>query len=175
MVTTLVQNQKELTDKVNSIDMSQIAYTLLNQEETQSWGFEKVQEQISLYLKFLILVALFPKASLVPTKETDKVWHTHILSTVKYTADCQIIFGAYLHHTPTIPFYTESENVELQNNFDKTCQLFNDFFGVNYSSQQNVIAVCESHFTSSKSSLVVCEPHFQNIAVCEPHISKFSS
>lgn len=30
----------------------------------------------------------------------DIVWHTHILFTKKYHADCQKLFGRYLHHLP---------------------------------------------------------------------------
>jgi hypothetical protein len=48
----------------------------------------------------------------------DIVWHTHILFTRKYLADCRAIFGYYLHHTPTISLEQEvtvadSESVEV--------------------------------------------------------------
>jgi hypothetical protein len=35
------------------------------------------------------------------SKKADCLWHTHILDTKRYRADCQRIFGHYLDHTPT--------------------------------------------------------------------------
>jgi hypothetical protein len=33
-------------------------------------------------------------------KNSDKIWHAHIVSTVQYQRDCDRIFGRYLDHTP---------------------------------------------------------------------------
>jgi hypothetical protein len=33
-------------------------------------------------------------------KRADVFWHEHILDTTKYTNDCNLIFGSYLHHSP---------------------------------------------------------------------------
>lgn len=32
--------------------------------------------------------------------DVDEIWHTHILNTTRYIADCEEYFGYYLHHTP---------------------------------------------------------------------------
>lgn len=37
-----------------------------------------------------------------PDPIVDIVWHTHILFTEKYHADCEAIFGKYIHHEPLI-------------------------------------------------------------------------
>jgi hypothetical protein len=49
-------------------------------------------------------------------KNSDKIWHAHIISTVQYQRDCDRIFGRYLDHTPfPHPVLTASQ----QRRFDK--------------------------------------------------------
>lgn len=66
----------------------------------QEWGNDLANEAIGLYKKYLVLCGLYPKARLVPTKDIDIVWHTHILDTNRYHEDCHKIFGYFLHHNP---------------------------------------------------------------------------
>ncbi|HCO26757.1 MAG TPA: hypothetical protein DIT97_28490, partial [Gimesia maris] len=35
-----------------------------------------------------------------PTELADRFWHEHIIDTRRYTADCQSLFGYFLHHIP---------------------------------------------------------------------------
>jgi hypothetical protein len=37
---------------------------------------------------------------LVPGLLVDTMWHTHMLDSRKYMADCDAVFGTYLHHWP---------------------------------------------------------------------------
>lgn len=53
-----------------------------------------------LYRKFLTLKANFPSTSFVPPRLVDHVWHAHITFTRQYMADCELLFGEYLHHNP---------------------------------------------------------------------------
>ena len=50
------------------------------------------------------------KSSAVPSKLVDLVWHLHILDTKAYFADCKEIFGKYIHHSPTLYAYDDSDN-----------------------------------------------------------------
>lgn len=52
-----------------------------------------------LYRKFLTLKGMFLDSSIVPPRLADIVWHAHITDTRQYMADCDILFGRYLHHT----------------------------------------------------------------------------
>ena len=40
---------------------------------------------------------------LAPSADVDEVWHTHIIFTQQYHADCEKYFGYYLHHLPSSP------------------------------------------------------------------------
>ncbi|PZP39829.1 MAG: hypothetical protein DI585_02930 [Pseudomonas fluorescens] len=53
-----------------------------------------------LYRKFLTLCATFPGTAFVPPRLVDHVWHAHITFTRQYMADCQLLFGEYMHHNP---------------------------------------------------------------------------
>jgi hypothetical protein len=53
-----------------------------------------------LYRQFLTLKARFPHMSFVPPRLVDEVWHAHITFTRQYMADCDLLFGEYLHHNP---------------------------------------------------------------------------
>ena len=54
----------------------------------------------TLYRQFLTLKAENMATTIVPPRLADLVWHEHITHTRKYMADCQAVFGEYLHHTP---------------------------------------------------------------------------
>ncbi|PIZ32029.1 MAG: hypothetical protein COY40_00260 [Alphaproteobacteria bacterium CG_4_10_14_0_8_um_filter_53_9] len=54
-----------------------------------------------LYRQFLTLHNRYKGQSFVPPQIVDYVWHSHIEHTRQYMADCDMLFGAYLHHEPT--------------------------------------------------------------------------
>lgn len=74
------------------------------------------------YRDFLTLKAAHPDRLISPTKLADLVWHEHITHTRKYMADCDMLFGAYLHHTPMQQ--TDAEVAEI-------CGLYTKTFGYN--------------------------------------------
>ena len=53
-----------------------------------------------LYRKYLTLRSRYPEVTMVPPRIVDHVWHAHITFTRQYMADCELLFGEYLHHTP---------------------------------------------------------------------------
>ena len=63
---------------------------------------ERLDELESKYLRFLMLCKAEPGIRHEPDKDVDLYWHTHILHTKQYTADCQKYFGYFLHHDPNV-------------------------------------------------------------------------
>lgn len=62
---------------------------------------EKVEAE---YRQFLYLIATNPGKTVVPwSQDLDDYWHTHILDTVKYKADCEAIAGRAIDHNPHLP------------------------------------------------------------------------
>lgn len=80
-----------------------------------------------LYRKFLTLIATNTTGrDMVPPKIADFVWHTHIMFTRQYAADCELLFGRFLHHNPreddttedyqdTLDGYTAQFGIDIRN------------------------------------------------------------
>ena len=88
-------------DEFNSrLDLESIVFSLTQREDGPGWTLRKSRLLEKWYRRFLYLISLYPNYGLVPTKELDTFWHTHILDTQKYMDDCQRLFGRYFHHFP---------------------------------------------------------------------------
>lgn len=57
------------------------------------------QQAETEYRQFLQL-CLEDSEDTTPTVLADHVWHYHILDTQKYAADCNTLFGKFIHHMP---------------------------------------------------------------------------
>src|SRR4051794_12962763 len=83
--------------KVSQIDLSPINEKLQNDNPTR-WIDEAISEAEANYRRFLALNLLHPTETLSVNKTLDEYWHAHILDTRKYAADCEMVFGFFLHH-----------------------------------------------------------------------------
>ncbi|MBD2682744.1 MULTISPECIES: hypothetical protein [Nostoc] len=78
--------------------------------ENGGWTALQTEVAIAHYKMFLCLHFLFPSMELIPTKEVDAVWHTHILlDTYQYIQDCHDLYGYILHHRSSLGNSNESE------------------------------------------------------------------
>lgn len=86
--------------KLVDIDLSPIFFKM--QCEGETLNGEEINYEVAdrVYRQFLSLHACYPERTFVPSKLIDLVWHYHILDTQKYVAECEHIFGRYLHHDP---------------------------------------------------------------------------
>jgi hypothetical protein len=111
------------------LDLDPILVTLTCREEGVNWTVAKAKLMESWYRKYLYLIKLNPDTTIVPTKEIDTFWHTHILDTKKYMADCEILFGRYIHHFPYFGMRGEQDRQNLETAFSQTEDLFHKHFG----------------------------------------------
>ena len=65
------------------LDLEPIKFSLTQREEGNGWSVDKAEIMASWYRRFLYLVHLYPEKVVVPDKEIDAFWHTHILDTKK--------------------------------------------------------------------------------------------
>ena len=77
-----------------------------NRPALGTWTKDRLAELERDYRRWLVLKILYPDARAIPpvgrpSWAVDRVWHAHITDTHKYQADCQTVFGEYLHHDPT--------------------------------------------------------------------------
>jgi hypothetical protein len=83
--------------KVAALDLSPIMAKVVAEHDMDAATAACAEE---LYRQFLVLKAEKMGSTLVPPRLADLVWHEHITHTRQYMADCQAVFGEYLHHTP---------------------------------------------------------------------------
>lgn len=80
---------------IGTLDLTQIKQKVMFK---QGWSKDHADKVEADYRAFL---ALGDKGKNRPTADVDEMWHTHILDTKKYAADCQRMFGGFLHHIPS--------------------------------------------------------------------------
>ncbi len=114
---------------ISQIDLTPIN-TKLGHEDPQLWTQETLAETELNYRRFLALNAVYPGTSLSVNKLLDEYWHQHILDTRKYAADCETIFGEFLHHYPYFGLEDEQEWQENVDMFAYTQQIWEEAFGV---------------------------------------------
>jgi hypothetical protein len=92
------ETEMKIDDDIASLDLACIAYKACRDE---GWPLEKVDRIEREYRAFLQLIRENRGRELLgPTRDIDLFWHHHILDTQKYIADCDQLFGAYIHHYP---------------------------------------------------------------------------
>ena len=131
MKTRVKKSSIALVDRLKKLDsLPAIAYKLINPEQGQGWTKEQTELAIANYIRFLVLKHEYPNAEIVPSQEIDRVWHLHILDTLNYAADCQAVFGQFIHHFPYFGIRGKSDRASLETAFARTQTLFKEHFGV---------------------------------------------
>lgn len=129
MQQTLAKTDRDFLAKLSNIDFGPIAYKLMHPEDGEAWDLARATQAVEQYRRFLFLSKHYPNRKIVPSKEVDEVWHTHILDTAKYREDCDILFGKFMDHWPYFGLKDEAERAELNSAFSETQQLMEAHFG----------------------------------------------
>lgn len=114
--------------RVDQLDLSPINQ-VLQHEDPAFWTDEVLAETEASYRRLLALNALHPSETIVVNKILDDYWHQHILDTRKYAADCQQVFGYFLHHDPYFGLNGEEDRQRNREGFAATQQLWEETFG----------------------------------------------
>lgn len=120
---------KGLESGLAALDLGPIMFKLASEDDGAGWPAAKVKHVEFEYRKFLTLCAEMPGEQIVPSKDVDEMWHTHILDTAKYAEDCEAIFGYFLHHFPYLGLRGEEDAKALIDASNRTKELFLARFG----------------------------------------------
>jgi len=116
--------------KIDELDLSMVKMKLCLPVEREGKGWSQHEaDDCEVWYKRFLKLCLIRSKDVVPTKLIDAMWHAHILDTRKYHADCQFIFGCYLHHFPYFGLRSEQDTHNLKKAFEGTIALFKEFFG----------------------------------------------
>lgn len=113
--------------RVETLDFTMLRLKL---GEEKGWSNEYQIEVEDLYRKYLALNMVYPDRKICPTGPIDEFWHAHILDTRAYEADCNLLFGHYLHHFPYFGMRGPADFADLQAAFDGSKELFIHHFGI---------------------------------------------
>lgn len=118
--------------EIEGLDLSPIKRKLQDPEEGMGWTAEACNSVEVEYKRYLALKRAYPDREIVPNQPVDKFWHYHILDTMKYAEDCQVIFGYFLHHYPYFGMDGAEDEQALVDAFADTCALYESHFGEAY-------------------------------------------
>ena len=108
----------------SNLDLEPIKFSLTQREDGPNWSLNKAETLEVWYRRFLYLSSIYNEKVLVPSKDIDMFWHTHILDTQKYMLDCESLFGRYIHHFPYFGMRGEKDRNQLKKSFHETEELF---------------------------------------------------
>ena len=95
-------NANDLFNDVMQLDLEPIKMKLTHEASGEGWSRDKADAVEKEYRRFLCLMKLYPDEDTAPLVDVDTFWHYHILDTMKYAADCDRVFGYFLHHYPYV-------------------------------------------------------------------------
>lgn len=122
-IITVTERIRRITD----IDLEPILQRLVYAQPV-TWTRERAESAVHEYSRFLMLAVKYPGERLVPTADTDAVWHEHIMDTLKYSRDCEFALGRFLHHCPA----EVGTSATLASEFRRTSELYEREFGESY-------------------------------------------
>lgn len=129
-VQALVRNDVEFDKAVAQVALLDFTMLKAKLREESKWTEETCDWTEDLYRKFLALNIYYPARKLCPNGPVDEFWHAHILDTHKYAADCEALFGKFLHHYPYFGMRGVEDRDDLERAFADTVDLFIRHFGV---------------------------------------------
>lgn len=115
---------------IAALDLEPIKVKLMHKESGPGWPLERANAVELEYRRFLTLMKKFPDEQTSPPVDVDTFWHHHILDTMKYAADCQAVFGYFLHHFPYIGMRGEEDAATLVRIGHRMKELYEEEFGV---------------------------------------------
>src|SRR6267378_3515040 len=116
---------------IRALDLEPIKLRVMDPELGEGWTREYAESVERAYRNYLIMLVKHPEdvEDIVVSKDVDEFWHAHILHTMKYTEDCERVFGTYLHHRPEAGERTQAILDKKAALAEKTRRLYQQEFG----------------------------------------------
>src|SRR3989441_997965 len=116
---------------IHALDLESVKIRAMDPELGEGWTREYAEGIEQGYRTYLTMLAKYPDHAedILLSKDVDEFWHTHILQTIKYTEDCDKVFGKYLHHAPHVGEVTQADVEKRTALAEKTRRLYEREFG----------------------------------------------
>ena len=176
-------NANDLFKAVMQLDLEPIKMKLMHVASGEGWSLEKANAVEKEYRRFLCLMKIYPDEDTAPLVDVDTFWHYHILDTMKYAADCEQVFGYFLHHYPYVGMRGEDDEQFRLDSGDRMRELYEATFGEAYpgaeASTQQALDGMDTAFCAGPHTrdVAFCAgPHKQATAFCAgPHVKNGSA
>ena len=122
---------EQVIASIRALDLESVKIRLMDPELGEGWTREYAEGIEQGYRTYLTMLAKYQDHAedILLSKDVDEFWHTHILQTIKYTEDCEAVFGKYLHHAPHIGEVTSADKGKRIALAEKTRRLYQAEFG----------------------------------------------
>ena len=116
---------------IQALDLESVKVRVTDPELGEGWTREYADSIEVAYKNYLTMLTKYQDDAedILLSKDVDEFWHTHILQTMKYTDDCEMVFGRYLHHSPHIGEVTAEDHEKRAALAEKTRSLYEREFG----------------------------------------------
>jgi hypothetical protein len=112
-----------------SLSLINVRAKLADPEEGKGYDEDRLDLMEAEYRRFLAMHLAHPDAEVVPCKIVDEMWHQHILDTIAYRADCDVIFGEFLDHFPYFGMRGDEDAQALSDAYGDTLEIYERDFG----------------------------------------------
>src|SRR6266508_3085616 len=122
---------KQVIAAICALDLEPIKLRVMDPELGEGWTREYAESVERAYRNYLTMLVKHPENTedIVVSKDVDELWNAHSLHTMKYTEDCERVFGTYLHHNPDISGRAPAEIERKAALVEKTRCLYQQEFG----------------------------------------------
>ena len=122
---------EQVIASIRALDLESVKIRLMDPELGEGWTRQYADGIEQGYRTYLTMLAKYQDHAedILLSKDVDEFWHTHILQTIKYTEDCEGVFGKYLHHAPHIGEVTQADVEKRIALAEKTRRLYQREFG----------------------------------------------
>jgi len=146
---------------IRALDLESIKLRVMDPELGEGWTREYAESIERAYRNYLTMLVKHPEdvGDIVVSKDVDEFWHAHILHTMKYTEDCERVFGTYLHHNPDISGRAPAEIERKAALVEKTRRLY-----------QQESAMCSAAIQAGTATMCSAAIHAESAAMCSAAI-----
>jgi hypothetical protein len=117
---------------IAALDLEPIKVKLMHEQSGEGWSLAYADAVEFEYRRFLYLMKKFPNEQAAPLFDVDVFWHYHILDTIKYAADCEAVFGYFLHHFPYVGLRGQEDLVAHHRVGERMRELYEQTYGEGY-------------------------------------------
>jgi hypothetical protein len=147
--------ERDVIAAIQSLDLDTVKVRIMDAELGEGWTREYADSIEAAYKTYLTMLVKHPDDAedILLSKDVDEFWHTHILQTMKYAEDCQIVFGNFLHHEPHVGERTAADLEKRAAMAERTRGLYAREFGDAQDAAWSGHAIKAEHAAYSAASI----------------------